>query len=60
MTETPLAETRSIDDQVIWLDNNTIAYALPGDRAPDIWAAPADATGTPRLLVRHASSPSAV
>jgi hypothetical protein len=58
MTETTLAETRSIDDQVIWLDNNTVAYALPGDRAPDIWAAPADGTGTPQLLVRHASSPS--
>jgi hypothetical protein len=58
MTETPLAETHSIDDQVIWLDNNTIAYALPGDRASDIWATPADGTGTPQLLVRYASSPS--
>jgi hypothetical protein len=58
MTETPLAESRSIDDQVIWLDDTTIAYALPGEHAPDIWAVPADGTGTPRLLVRYASSPS--
>nr|CEL18338.1 hypothetical protein [Kibdelosporangium sp. MJ126-NF4]CTQ97822.1 hypothetical protein [Kibdelosporangium sp. MJ126-NF4] len=55
MTETPLAETRSVDDQVVWLDDRTIAYALPG---PEIWAVAADGSGTPRLLVRHASSPS--
>ncbi|ONI83073.1 hypothetical protein ALI144C_17410 [Actinosynnema sp. ALI-1.44] len=56
MVETPLAETRSVDDQVVWLDDRTIAYTLPG---PEIWAVPADGSGAARLLVRHASSPSA-
>ncbi|MFD9889236.1 TolB family protein [Amycolatopsis sp. NPDC059027] len=60
MKETPLAETRSVDDQVIWLDENTIAYGLPGENgaAGDIWAVPADGSGTPRLLVPRAASPS--
>lgn len=57
MVETPLAETRGIDDQVVWLDNDTIAYGLPGE---GIWAVQADGEGAPRQLVPHASSPSVV
>jgi hypothetical protein len=57
MVETPLAETRGIDDQVAWLDNDTIAYGLPGE---GIWAVQANGEGTPRQLVPHASSPSVV
>ncbi|HUQ60228.1 hypothetical protein [Lentzea sp.] len=57
MVETPLAETRGIDDQVVWLDNDTIAYGLPGE---GIWAVQANGEGAPRQLVPHASSPSAV
>ncbi|TWP54074.1 hypothetical protein FKR81_00435 [Lentzea tibetensis] len=57
MKETPLAETRSIDDQVAWLDDRTLAYALPGDGRTDIWTVRADGSGSPRLLVPHASSP---
>lgn len=48
-----VAETRSIDDQVEWLDNATLAYSF-GD---DVYTVPADGTGEPRLLVRNASSP---
>lgn len=55
MVETPLAETRGIDDQVVWLDNDTIAYGLPGE---GIWAVQANGEGAPRQLVPHASSPS--
>ncbi|MGZ3141337.1 hypothetical protein ACVDFE_04900 [Lentzea chajnantorensis] len=55
MVETPLAETRGIDDQVVWLDDDTIAYGLPGE---GIWAVPANGEGAPRQLVPHASSPS--
>ncbi|WP_410661381.1 TolB family protein [Amycolatopsis sp. lyj-112] len=60
MKETPLAETRSVDDQVVWLDDRTIAYGLPGENGGpgDIWAVPADGSGAPRLLVAQASSPS--
>ncbi|WP_231642569.1 hypothetical protein [Nocardia sp. NRRL S-836] len=57
MVETPLAETRGIDDQVVWLDDDTIAYGLPGE---GIWAVRADGEGEPRQLVPHASSPSLV
>jgi dipeptidyl aminopeptidase/acylaminoacyl peptidase len=57
MVETPLAETRGIDDQVVWLDDDTIAYGLPGE---GIWAVRADGEGAPRQLVPHASSPSVV
>ncbi|MFS8100921.1 hypothetical protein LFM09_27735 [Lentzea alba] len=57
MVETPLAETRGIDDQVVWLDNDTIAYGLPGE---GIWAVQANGEGAPRQLVPHASSPSLV
>ncbi|WP_433526238.1 hypothetical protein ACQPZ2_15770 [Nocardia pseudovaccinii] len=57
---TPLAETRSVDDQSAWLDPNTIGYAIPrGTDDSDIWAVPADGSGSPRLLIPHAESPAA-
>ncbi|WP_406385834.1 hypothetical protein [Streptomyces sp. NBC_01618] len=60
--ETPLAETRSVDDQAAWLDDGTVACALPGaaGRASDIWTVPADGTGAPRPAVTGGSSPVAV
>ncbi|WP_116051108.1 TolB family protein [Amycolatopsis palatopharyngis] len=59
MTERPLAETSSIDDQVAWLDDNTLAYTKPAPNdSTNIWSVPADGSGQPRLLVRSASSPS--
>ncbi|MEU4495924.1 hypothetical protein AB0F96_21315 [Streptomyces sp. NPDC023998] len=61
MRVTPLAETRSIDDQAAWLDNTTLAYTVrdsSGD--PDVWSTPADGSGTPRLLVPGAESPAAI
>ncbi|MFI8437266.1 TolB family protein [Streptomyces sp. NPDC079020] len=62
MRETPLAETRSVDDQAAWLDDDTVAYALPGAsaRSSDIWAVPADGTGKPRVTVAGGSSPAAL
>lgn len=61
---TPLAETRSVDDQVEWLDNSTIMYGLPrtGSQAAvdDVWAVPADGTGKPSLLIPQAWSPAVV
>jgi hypothetical protein len=62
--ETMLSETRSIDDQVEWLDDSTIVYGLPrstGDTASsDVWRVPADGTGEPQLLIRDAWSPAVV
>ncbi|MEN8652487.1 hypothetical protein ABCR94_18265 [Streptomyces sp. 21So2-11] len=62
MRETPLAETRSVDDQVAWLDNRTLAYAVPGRaaRSSAIWTVPADGSGRAELTVPGASSPSGV
>lgn len=60
LRETPLAERHSVDDQATWLDDHTVAYALPSDgdvRSTDLWSVPADGTGTPRLLIPDASSP---
>lgn len=58
--ETPLGETRSVDDQVAWLDDEHVMYAVPktgkGPRSADIWVAPLDG-GKPRLLIEDADSP---
>ncbi|MET8091055.1 hypothetical protein [Micromonospora sp. NPDC005220] len=62
--ETLLAETRSVDDQVEWLDDTRIIYALPrggaGTATSDIWSSPADGRGAPELLVSDAWSPAVV
>ncbi|GHC64620.1 TolB family protein [Streptomyces flavofungini] len=62
MRERPLAEHRNVDDQAAWLDDDTLAYALPGrdGRKQDIWTTPADGSGRPELRVPGASSPSQV
>ena len=53
MTETPLPELRSIDDQIEWLDDRQVLY---GD-GRTVWLASADGTGHPRKFVSQASSP---
>ncbi|MFF8401359.1 TolB family protein [Streptomyces sp. NPDC015684] len=60
LRETALAERHSVDDQATWLDDHTLAYALPSDGkvgGSDLWSVPADGSGTPRLLIAGASSP---
>jgi hypothetical protein len=63
-TETLLAETRSVDDQVEWLDDDHVLYQVPrsGSDATvtDIWSVPADGTGAPQLFLPAASSPAIV
>ena len=55
----PLAETRTVDDQIEWLDNSTVIYSVDtGIGAPSIYATAADGTGTPRLFIADADSPS--
>jgi hypothetical protein len=48
-----VAEARSIDDQVEWLDDETLAYS--DER--NVYTVPADGSGESRLLVRDATSP---
>jgi hypothetical protein len=57
-----LAEERSVDDQVEWLDDDHVLYGLPreGTAETDVWAVPSDGTGHPRLLVPNAWSPAVV
>ncbi|APU42860.1 TolB-like translocation protein [Streptomyces sp. TN58] len=55
-----LAEKRSVDDQAAWLDDRTLAYALPADGAADrtdLWTVPADGSGSPEPLIPGAASP---
>ena len=54
--ETPLAETRSVDDQVEWLDDDRILYGL----ISDIWVVRADGRGQPRIYIPNALSPAVV
>jgi hypothetical protein len=62
--ETPLPEQRSVDDQLEWLDNDHLLYALPDSEAAslvmNLWIIPADGGGEARLYLKSASSPSAM
>ena len=59
-SEQELAETRSVDDQVDWLDDQNVLYALPealsGSPVQDTWTVPADGSGAPRLAMPKAYS----
>lgn len=48
-----VAEDRSIDDQVEWLDNDTLVYS----DGRNVYTAPADGGGAAAVLVRDATSP---
>lgn len=51
-----VAEHRPINDQVEWLDDNTLVYS----DGFDVYTVPADGSGEPRLVVHDASSPAAL
>ena len=59
--EWELAETRSVDDQVEWLDDRQVVYGLlaapSGTAVTNVWAVPADGSGAPQLLIPGAASP---
>lgn len=60
---TLLPESRSVDDQMEWLDDETILYGMPREGVAgdtDVWALAADGSGAPVVLIEHAWSPSVV
>jgi hypothetical protein len=56
MRETPLSETRSVDDQVEWLDDGRVLYGVDGA----VWVARADGRGQPSRFIPGADSPAVV
>ena len=63
MQETPLnGESRSIDDQVEWFDNEHILYGLldPAGGTSNIWMLNINDGSAPKLLIARASSPAVI
>jgi hypothetical protein len=61
MTERAVsAEVRSVDDQIEWLDDAHVLYALPRSSqtaVSDVWMAPIDGSAPARIFVEQALSP---
>ena len=56
-------ERADVDDQVEWLDGDTLLYGLPRTHQPgvtDVWAIDTHATAEPHRLIERAWSPSVV
>lgn len=59
--ESQLAESRTVDDQVEWLDNAHVIYGLPRAAATsDVWVVSADGSGAPQVFIHDAWSPAVV
>ena len=61
--ETLLADHRSVDDQVEWLDDDHVLYALPrrnDSPVADVWSVAVDGAGKPHLTIPLATSPTVV
>jgi hypothetical protein len=55
------AETRSVDDQVEWLDDERVVYHLTGgSTAADLWAVRVDNSSRPQKLLESAYSPAVI
>jgi uncharacterized repeat protein (TIGR01451 family) len=57
--DTPLAEARSVDDQIEWLDDQRVLYGSP-DPARAVYVVAADGSGEPREFLGEALSPVAL
>ena len=60
---TRIDSTRGLDDQVAWLDDDTLLYGLPREDAPgttDIWSVDVSSDAVPSLLIEQAWSPAVV
>jgi hypothetical protein len=53
------AETRSIDDQIEWLDDDRVLYAVRRVQSSsvDVWVAPIDNSAPARVFMPEAESP---
>jgi hypothetical protein len=62
--ERVLPETRSVDDQMEWLDDRSVLYAIregpPTSQRASIWTILADGSSGPRLFLADAESPAVV
>ena len=63
--ETVLSTEQSVDDQIEWLDNDRVVYAIRESqyvrpRRATIWTARADGAGEPSILAEDAESPAVV
>ena len=56
LRDRPLAETRSVDDQAEWLDDERVLYGVEDA----VWVVRADGSGSPRRLLQSADSPAVV
>ena len=61
LTDRPIAaETRSVDDQIEWLDDNHVLYGVPRSSQSamrDVWVAPLDGSAPARVYLPEAESP---
>ena len=58
-----LADTRNVDDQIEWYDNDHVSYGLPQNASSpvtDIWKLPAAGGGRPERVLADAWSPAVV
>lgn len=57
-----LMETRNVDDQAQWLDDDTVLYAIADDKSAssDTWAIPADGKAPPHLFLPSSLSAAVV
>jgi hypothetical protein len=64
LRDTPLSETRNVDDQAEWLDDESIAYGLPSEpiaaAGGDVWTLAVNGQTPPRALARKAYSPAVI
>jgi Tol biopolymer transport system component len=61
----PLAEQRSVDDQLEWLNDDFLLYTVPDSEtrstpATNVWRIGADGNTPPELFLRNAFSPAVV
>jgi hypothetical protein len=54
------AETRSVDDQVEWLDNDHVLYFYPSDAGNNVWTLDISNREPPRVFLKDVYSPAVV